>query len=195
MSLEEKDWKYALKAHGIQRIIPDDAKRGIILDLGCGDGSLAVTVFGKESVERVVGVDISPNALKKAKKRIGSLVLGDATYLPFRDLIFDGVICSAVIAHLTRDQAIAALIEVHRVLTDEGFLVLLTVNREPLKEKIMRKTKKIHCKEHIYEYSYKELKGLVENFFYITKKLGVHLNVLYSLQKHLIKYKLFFLSY
>ncbi len=50
-----------------------------------------------------------------------------------------------MIAHLTRDKAIATLLEVHRVLADEGFLVLLTVNREPLKEKIMRRTKKIHC--------------------------------------------------
>ncbi len=68
MSLEENGWRYALKAHGIQRIIPDNAKRGIVLDLGCEDGNLAATVFGKESVERVVGVDISPNALKKPKE-------------------------------------------------------------------------------------------------------------------------------
>ena len=87
--------------------------RGAVLDLGCG----AVPyrhLFAQ--ADRYIGLDLPPN--QEAD------VLGTALCLPFRDSIFDAVLCSEVLEHVPEPADL--LRQVYRVLKPGGVLLLTT---------------------------------------------------------------------
>ena len=70
-----------------------------VLDLGCGDGRLALGVAAVAT--RVDGIDPDPEAIAAAKRnaREGGIrnvrfAVGAAQHLPYRDAVFDVVILS-----------------------------------------------------------------------------------------------------
>lgn len=93
-----------------------------ILDAGCGPGAalLYLAKFGD-----VIGVDVSDEALKFAKKR-GKVKKGDIANLPFEDETFDVVACLDVLYHKWVDTD-KAFSEIKRVLKKGGILLI----REP----------------------------------------------------------------
>lgn len=100
-----------------------------VLDCGCGDGIFDSVL--KEKCEWIVGLDASIRNLKIAKgatKGNVSFVLGDAQNLPFKSGQFDRVLCTEVLEHLQNDAQ--ALTEIHRVLTNNAFLVLTVPNQD-----------------------------------------------------------------
>ena len=91
----------------------------LILDLGCGTGGSFSLLrnFGT-----VVGLDISPLALKLAREKgMKHLVLSSAENLPFADNCFDIVAALDVLEHL--DDDCQALREIWRVLKPNGAFV------------------------------------------------------------------------
>ncbi|TFB10617.1 class I SAM-dependent methyltransferase [Candidatus Marinimicrobia bacterium MT.SAG.3] len=93
-----------------------------ILDAGCGTGANLVLL---EEFGTAVGLDISPDALKYCKHRnLEHLTRGSVTNLPYKDGLFHVVISFDVIYHTQVGDDINALSEFHRVLRDEGFLIL-----------------------------------------------------------------------
>lgn len=97
------------------------------LDLACGSGPLQTTAPRL----RWVGVDRSPGELARAAKVLPRvLVRGDGQRQPFRDTTFDLVACS--MALMLFDPVDAVLAEIHRVLRDDGTLVLLLLGSLPL---------------------------------------------------------------
>lgn len=94
-----------------------------ILDLGCGYGRISKVLkkFGN-----VVGLDISYQGLKLAKKLKIPLVLGDGEILPFRSKSFDVVVCAEVIPYT--DNPYNMLREIKRVLVNNGLLFLSVEN-------------------------------------------------------------------
>lgn len=98
-----------------------------VLDVGCGDGSAAATAAGTLSAHRMIGVDWSQDALRRASRHL-TAVRGELTDpgLPFADGIADAVLFSEVIEHLVDPDS--ALDELHRVLRPGGHLLLSTPN-------------------------------------------------------------------
>jgi len=106
-----------------------------ILDLGCGRGEvlLHATLAGAE----VWGVDYSVGSLSLAKRTLGIadrlideravLVCADAKALPFPDGSFDRVFMLDLAEHLHDWELIAALREVIRVLSPDGYLLIHTL--------------------------------------------------------------------
>ncbi|MEM4644182.1 MAG: methyltransferase domain-containing protein [Candidatus Methanomethylicaceae archaeon] len=100
----------------------------ILLDVGCGTGLL----FERANCRLIVGVDISINMLREAKKRAAAeskqksdgkikdveLILADAEFLPIRSESVD-VVVSITALQLSGDQE-SAVSEVLRVLKDQG---------------------------------------------------------------------------
>jgi ubiquinone/menaquinone biosynthesis C-methylase UbiE len=87
----EKD--YGIRQKGIVKLANETAKLidgRLVLELGCGPGIIAR--FYPRNAE-VVGLDFSSLMLKRAKKRIQKLVLGDTLSLPFRSETFEVVTC------------------------------------------------------------------------------------------------------
>ncbi|MFW9854018.1 MAG: class I SAM-dependent methyltransferase [Candidatus Thorarchaeota archaeon] len=103
------------------------ALKGKILEVGVGTGK---NIQYYQSHTQVIGVDISPNMLKKAKQKISSfhgnkieLKLMDAEELSFKDETFNIVLCTFVLCSVPNPAN--AIQEMLRVLRSRGRLILL----------------------------------------------------------------------
>jgi SAM-dependent methyltransferase len=110
----------------LEPLHPGDA----VLDIGCGagvDSLVAAHLVGAGG--RVVGLDVTPAMVERARARLSQLGLahvtfqvGEAEVLPFPEGSFNAVISNGVF-NLTFDKA-KALHEAHRVLKPGGRLML-----------------------------------------------------------------------
>lgn len=99
-----------------------------VLDVGCGTATLTLLTKHTHPAAHVVGIDADPDILERARekaKRNGltiTLDQGLSYQLPYSDEMFDRVLSSLVFHHLTREQKIDTLKDIHRVLRPEGEL-------------------------------------------------------------------------
>ena len=110
----------------LEHLNPRDA----VLDIGCGagvDSLVAAHLVGAGG--RVVGLDVTPAMVERARASLSRLDLANVTFevgeaeaLPFPDNDFDAVISNGVF-NLTLDKE-KALQEAHRVLKPGGRLML-----------------------------------------------------------------------
>jgi ubiquinone/menaquinone biosynthesis C-methylase UbiE len=101
---------------------------GAVLDLGCGNGRVALALADRYSVE---GLDISPSMIDDARAAAAAagvdarFRVGDAVKLPQDENALDGVVFAGNgIEHLTREGKIQCLVEVQRVLRPGGVALL-----------------------------------------------------------------------
>ena len=105
-----------------------------VLDIGCGRGDLAIAL-AKHQVN-VVGLDFSKDALDIAQNAVSSLfkdlreriilINSDATQLGFPEKVFDFVFLMDIVEHLHPEQLLRCFLECHRILKDDGKLVIHT---------------------------------------------------------------------
>jgi len=118
-----------------------------VLDLGCGTGFLFQHI--NKSIRLLVGLDISSNILREAKKRTKTLpnialVRADADNTPFPDSIFDRVFAITLLQNMPeptktiiemkrigKPQAVFAVTGLKKTFTTKSFVDLL--ERERLK--------------------------------------------------------------
>jgi len=97
-----------------------------ILELGCGDGLLAVEVK-KESGCEVYGLDISRSGIALAKERGIHAQLADLNEdLPYKDATFDIIFSDQLLEHIFRTDHL--LDEMYRVLKPNGVVITVTPN-------------------------------------------------------------------
>jgi ubiquinone/menaquinone biosynthesis C-methylase UbiE len=100
------------------------AARGLVLEIGVGSG-LNLPLY-RPQVSRVVGIDPSPELLRRATKRAAdapvpvSLVRASAEQLPFADSAFDTVVTTWTLCSIP--NVATALTEMRRVLRPGGEL-------------------------------------------------------------------------
>jgi ubiquinone/menaquinone biosynthesis C-methylase UbiE len=93
----------------------------LVLDAGCGTGRHACQI-SKTLSAQVVGIDLNREDLRKTAFILGSLegdrswmvLQADVTNIPFKDNLFDLIICSEVLEHIPENRMAAA--ELIRVL-------------------------------------------------------------------------------
>lgn len=107
---------------------PATAGARTVLDIGCGDGTAAATAAPFLAGHRVVGVDWSQDALRRARTRVPYAIRGELADggLPFAKETADAVLFSEVVEHLVDPDG--ALDEIRRVLRPGGHLMLSTPN-------------------------------------------------------------------
>ena len=99
------------------------------LDVGCGEGVLLHCTAQRFTGKRVVGIDIDPADIAKARRNapFADTFVADATALPFADRAFDLVMSCEMLEHL--EEPAPALAEIARVTRK---VCLLTVPDGPL---------------------------------------------------------------
>src|SRR6185369_13516277 len=99
--------------------IYDNVRRGSsVLDLGCGEGVLALL---KRKDVYLTGVDLSPELVEMARRNgYDSACVGLLTNLPFPTASFDYVVSLDVFGHIGFDEKDAVLKEIKRVLRPDG---------------------------------------------------------------------------
>ncbi len=120
-----------------------------VLDVGCGSSR----IIGSG---QMVGLDIVLAKLRYARRFGNPLVHGSIFELPFKDSVFDCVICSEVIEHVPADERVFS--ELERVLEPGGRLILGTPDYDRWRWRAMewlygRLAPGGYADEHITHYS------------------------------------------
>ncbi len=112
------------------RVIPAGRK---LLDVGCGSGTLGRVLLSEGKYPEVHGLELSEEAVAKARERGLKAVIFNLNGgpFPYPDRVFDTVTCLAVIEHVFDPRAL--LDEVARVLAPGGMLLLDTPNMRYVK--------------------------------------------------------------
>ncbi|MBO3799451.1 MAG: class I SAM-dependent methyltransferase [Candidatus Brockarchaeota archaeon] len=108
----------------------------LILDNGCGN-CRNLKPFSEKIV--LIAGDISKNMLKQCRKNKSSPSIHylqyALTHLPFRNNVFDGIVCIAAIHHLKKNDVVKAIIDMQDVLKDRGWLLISSWSNKILKDK------------------------------------------------------------
>jgi len=125
---------YTQKKRDAINIISRSKQPRIVLDIGGGMGRLSLALL-RIPQTTVVLSDISLDMLKLVPFSENSsskvtLINADGHHLPFSDDLFDFVVGLDLLCHLENPET--ALREFHRVLKDNGILMLDSTNSNPL---------------------------------------------------------------
>lgn len=122
-SLQSTHWWYFSRMRFLDVLLRNIPKRGSVLDVGCGPGSM-LHYLGRYG--EVTGVDSYPPALEMARTHFsGKLLEGDCTHLPFSDGEFSLVAAFEVLYHKNIADVQNAVNECARVLKPGGHFVVV----------------------------------------------------------------------
>jgi demethylmenaquinone methyltransferase/2-methoxy-6-polyprenyl-1,4-benzoquinol methylase len=84
-------------------------------------------------IGEVLGVDLSPDMLAKAKKKVKSkykitFICGDATCVPYPDSCFDAACVSFALHDMPEEIGLATLCEMKRVVKPDGKIIIVDYN-------------------------------------------------------------------
>src|SRR5262245_55796812 len=117
----DRGWRRAaIAAAGVR---PGD----LVVDVACGTGGLAALATAAGAL--VIGIDVAPAMLVRARGRASALVLADAGAVPVRAGVADAVTCGFALRNVVAIPPLLA--EAARVLRPRGRLVLLEVAVPP----------------------------------------------------------------
>jgi ubiquinone/menaquinone biosynthesis C-methylase UbiE len=109
--------------------MPFIKKGSVVLDCGCGPGSITIGIAVHQNVDRVVGVDFEEKQLSLASERVKEMNINNVTFckgniysLDFPNDSFDAVFVNGVFQHLK--EPMCALSEILRVLKQGGVVGL-----------------------------------------------------------------------
>jgi SAM-dependent methyltransferase len=108
----------------LDRLAREVRDLGPICDLGCGPGQIA-RYLHRQGVD-VLGVDLSPRMVAEAQRLNPEIHFhqGDMLALPDADQSWGGIAAFYCIIHIPREQIVAALQEMKRVLKPGGVLLV-----------------------------------------------------------------------
>lgn len=172
----QRAW-HTQKISQVAKLLPKDPKK--VLDVGCSSGVLTAEIAKALRRSKVTGLDSYRKAIIFARSKYPHIafIVGDAHKLPFKNKVFDLVICTETLEHLV-DPA-KALLEIRRVLVPDG-RAIISMDSGSLLFKIIwffwTKTKgQVWRDAHLHEFNAKILEDLIKSCgFKITKKTTSH---------------------
>lgn len=104
-----------------------------VLNVGCGNGKY----LGVNDKVFMLGSDICPELVSIGRVRGHEVMTSDCLHLPYRDNLFDAVLCIAVIHHLSSEsRRLKALLELTRVLCPGGRMLVYVWAMEQERKKV-----------------------------------------------------------
>ena len=135
----------------------------LVLEIGCGAGYGTNFLASKSS--HIIGVDTSEQAIEFCNKQYKKENLEFQTFnginLPFDDSFFHVCVTFQVIEHINLNQLKQWLLEIKRVLHNDGLFIFTTPNKK-IRLLPLQKTRNI---SHTKEYDYFEIKKLLEKIY------------------------------
>lgn len=125
LTMRERAFRPALIA-----AILAEPRPGVVLDVGCGTGTLARQLAQADPALRIVGVDGDEDVLARARAKAtrygerARFTHGLAGELPLEDASVDVAIASLLLHHLAPAAKLQALSEIRRVLVSDGRLLI-----------------------------------------------------------------------
>jgi len=143
-----------LRAKQANSLIPDNLRRGRILDIGCGTYPyfLSHTYF-----EEKFAIENLPNYEKVSGINFFSLDLNNTSSLPFHNEYFTAISMLAVIEHLNPNNLVLLMKECYRILSPGGILILTTPS--PWSDGLLKMMAKLslvskeEIQEHVFPYT------------------------------------------
>lgn len=103
-----------------------------ILEVGCGTGTLTLAAKQKAGLlGKVFGIDVIPGMIELSQRKAAqanediTFQLGSIDDIPFSENLFDVVMCSFMIFHMSEDTRRKGIAEIYRVLKPNGRLLVL----------------------------------------------------------------------
>ncbi len=105
-----------------------NAKKGVLVDLGCGEGDFLETTKERYGFEKGIGLDVSSFVMASARKQHPQLEFHvcDAEFIPLPDQSADFVQSISVLEHVLNPGKV--LREVARILKPGGFFACYTTD-------------------------------------------------------------------
>ncbi len=96
-----------------------------VLDVGCGKGYLLYEMTQIVPGLEVAGIDVSAYGIENAKEEVrSSLIVGDASTLPFEDTSFDLVLSLGTLHNLAIGDLWSAVREIERVSRGDKYIMI-----------------------------------------------------------------------
>jgi len=145
------------------------AQDKIILDFGCGEGYGAALLA--KSAEKIVGLDYSTAAIKKAKQKYVlhniEFICSDLRKINFENESFDMIIAFQLIEHLAHPEVFIA--KAKAWLKKGGIFLLTTPNR---------RASLVQHPYHFREYTQEELREFLKKHFLKVELFGLQYSAL-----------------
>lgn len=158
----------------VKRILaPPFGKR--VLDVGCSDGTVTIEIAKKWNCRKVIGVDISPSAIKEAKEKLKPLNSSLRKRISFleefiEDLdfpsnYFDTISACETLEHVGEGQVKFAMDNLVRMLKKNGNMIITVPNRHPATKYIRMKRDRWNWPTHHNYFTYDSLKKFLKGYF------------------------------
>ena len=135
-----------------------------VLDIGCGTGALLMMIHEGKKDAKLSGTDLSEEMIKVALAKLGNaadLMVSDSEKLPFRNGLFDLVLCTFSFHHHPNPTVVFK--EMHRVLSPGGRIIMTDpLGTAPLM-KVMNMLIPFMNDGTVHYYSKEEMFGLAES--------------------------------
>ena len=157
-----------------RRVARGLAPRARVLDVGCGDGKLAVAL--RAAGVRAVGLEGSAGPARRAAAETGGrVVVGDPAALPFATSTLDAVVVWHVLEHLPAPRR--ALAEAARCLRPGGILVVAVPDADGLAARLGRGAwLGLDVERHLYHFTARTLGDLLAGEGFVIRRRR-HVNV------------------
>ena len=170
----EKGYRYHLLKDEVSKVVKFTGRSfGRVLDIGCGTGD-RLDVFRSKGFE-TFGVETSDSA-NYAKEHLNlNVSKGNLFSARFPDRFFDKVTLYNVLEH-THDPT-RVCDEIHRILKDDGFLVIQVPNKNSLQHRIFKKRwAAFDVPRDLYYFGTESLRSLLEKVGFTVTKMDHFMN-------------------
>ncbi len=157
--------KSILPLEQINAVIP---KKGLIIDLGCGQGTISKFLASKGN-RKIIGVDANEKRLPKISGKNLKFITDDVTKYSFKNV--DGIILSDVLHHIDPSKQRKLIIAIKKSMNPNGVLVIKEIDAgEFLRSKLSRLWDFIlYPRDAIHYWNSKTLKKFLEDLGFKVK--------------------------
>jgi len=104
------------------------ARPASVVELGCGPGRLVAALANAEAAPEIVGLDLSPYMLERARARLqrrrARLLHADGLAVPAQEAAFDVAVAAHYVGHLPGEVRAQAVREIARLVRPGGRVII-----------------------------------------------------------------------